>query len=176
MIVFRFTDVEQVSSGLTQRTLSMGLGLQVFLNNMLTGVGYSGFRFAAMGYDPEALFQAFALNFITNTSNQLIQVATDAGIPGLIAFLFLMKICYTTLNTAALQTSDVMADTFIAGRIWLVALLIGNQTAVWLIQGSIITYLFWILLAMAAVSRKINDSSMVSNQFEVNTSPRDQIC
>jgi len=166
MIVFRFTDVEQVSSGLTQRTLSMGLGLQVFLNNMLTGVGYSGFRFAAMGYDPEALFQAFALNFITNTSNQLIQVATDAGIPGLIAFLFLMKICYTTLNTATLQTSDVMADTFIAGRIWLVALLIGNQTAVWLIQGSIITYLFWVLLSMAAVATKIAGTDNVTGQVE----------
>jgi O-antigen ligase len=155
MMVTRLTDVEHLGSGLTQRSLSMLLGLKVFLGNMLTGVGYSGFRFAALGYDPEALFPEFALNVITNTQNQLLQVATDAGIPGVIAFLLLMKIIYKALKSAEETAKDESRYSFGAGRIWLVALLVGNQTAVWLLQGSIISYLFWVLVAMTAVTAKL---------------------
>jgi len=155
-ILTRLIDPGHLSQGLTQRTLSMGLGVNVFLSNMLTGVGYSGFRFAALGYNPETLFPAFNLNVITNTSNQFIQVATDAGIAGLTAFLLLMKSCYDTLKgSAELATAEVRA-TLGGGCIWLVALLIGNQTAVWLIQGSIITYFFWILMALAAVNSRFH--------------------
>jgi hypothetical protein len=166
IMLTRFTDVEMLKTGLTQRTLSMGLGWKVFMANILTGVGYSGFRFAALEYNPESLFATFVENVITNTSNQLIQVATDAGLPGLIVFILLMVSCYSTLKSAETSAPYELKDTFTAGRIWLVSLLIGNQTAVWMLQGSMITYLFWILIAMAAVSTMICPLKPDTDLFE----------
>lgn len=170
LLLVRFTDIEIFSVGFSQRTLAMMLGLQVFLDNILTGVGFSGFRFAIYAYNTETAFTNFAYDYVANTSNQFLQTATDAGIPGLIAFVFLVKSCLSTLNVASVVSLDELKIFFIAGRIWLISLLVGNQTAAWMLPGSLITYLFWVLLALAASGVRLYELNSGRSQIQTNMS------
>jgi hypothetical protein len=152
MTLGRFTDIDVWEAGFTQRRITMSLAMKVISENLMTGVGFSGFRHAVLAYNPEGQFGQFAENFIVNTSNQYLQVLTDAGIIGLIVFLFLMIQCFHVFKVAGKCAKGGLEVSFVAGQAWLISLLIGNQSAVWIAHGSLISCLLWILLGMGAAA------------------------
>lgn len=148
----------------SQRVLTLNIALKIFFDNIITGVGFGGFRLIAPQYGAENLFaEGLLQHAIANTSNQYLQVATDSGILGLFIFILLMKSSLWLLKLASDYSESGLRDLFLAGRIWLWSLLIGNQTAAWMLPDSIISNLFWILLGIAAatvtVKRRIKHQS-----------------
>lgn len=137
-------------SGWEQRVLTMSIATQVFVDNILTGVGYTGFRFLAMEYGALEEFGVyFSPNYIATTSNQYLQAATDGGVVGLFAYIWMMSIILKHLKFAGSQTPSIKSSFYSASYVWLLSLLIGNQTAVWLLPGSLISYLLWLVLGLA---------------------------
>lgn len=132
-----------------QRAISMSIAINVFQDNLLMGVGFNGFHFFTEPY--EGLFKKFSQNYVANANNQYLQVATDAGIIGLIAFFFLLERFLHILKLAGEDNEPW----FTSGRAWLISLLVGNQAAVWLNPGSLVSYFLWMLLAIAAAKVRL---------------------
>lgn len=136
-------------TGVKQRWLTMTIAMRVFLDHPLTGVGYTGFRFIADEYGARDVFgHWFAPNFIATAANQYLQVATDGGIAGLVSFFWLVFVLLKELRMAG--KSDRF---FEAAYLWLLSLLIGNQTAVWLLPGSLISYMLWLMVGLSIGNR-----------------------
>jgi O-antigen ligase len=150
----------------TQRKLTWQIATNVFLNNPLIGVGYSGFRFVALKYGAEELLTGYDVaNSTANASNQYLQVATDAGLIGIMGFISLFSSIFKILKIASYCPIPELSKFFIAGRIWLWSLLIGNQTAAWFVPGSLISYLLWLILGMAAATVATgSDVSQITSQ------------
>jgi hypothetical protein len=152
----RFLNPEFIEFGLTQRITTMTIAMKVFLHNILFGVGFTGFRFAALDYGAEGIFSLrlsyYSPAFIATTTNQYLQVATDGGILTIAPFFWMVTTFLRKLKTASGYASNKLYPSLGAGYIWLWALLIGNQTAVWLLPGSIISYMLWIILGIATVA------------------------
>lgn len=147
----RFTSSEILSTGFDLRMISMTLGAKVFLENIFFGVGFNGFHLVALGYNPMELPPDFSDVLISNTSNQFLQVSSDAGIFGIASFFAFMFSSIKLYNLAFTLADLRLKNSLAAGKIWLITLLIGNQTAVWLLAGSMISYFFWIHLGLALI-------------------------
>jgi hypothetical protein len=48
------------------------------------------------------------------------------------------------------------------GYVWLFAMVIGAQTAAWLLPGSLIGYLLWLILGVALAARRIRSMELAS--------------
>jgi hypothetical protein len=147
-----------------QRLLIIMHASQVFLDNIFVGVGFTGFRFAVQNYSGPA-------SLVATTANQYLQVATDAGLLGLAAFLWMVKNFLHTLNAAQRCAPDGLRDFLISGYAWLLGLLLGNQSASWLLPGSMISYLLWIILGIAIVTIDIRRSAGLTNAGEAAYGP-----
>lgn len=138
--------------GLTQRLLTYKLALDVFLNNFLIGVGFTGFRFVALEYGAVEIFASkigFAPNYIATAGMQWLQTATDGGLPAVIGLGWLGVVLSRTLRFAAVRVGGKWKSMYLAGHIWLVSLLIGNLTAAWMLPGSLISYTLWLISGSA---------------------------
>lgn len=142
-----------------QRLLLMMHAVQVFLDHILVGVGFTGFRFAVQNYSGPVVL-------LGTTSNQYLQVATDAGILGLGAFLWMVKNVLQTLKAALTLATDELRNFLISGYAWLLALLIGNQSAAWILPESMISYLLWLILGIAVVTIDMRQSAVPTNAEE----------
>lgn len=150
---------EKAMGSAIQRWLTASTALQVFLDNPLTGVGFMGFRFVALDYGiVEKATQelgGFSVNYIATAGNQYLQVATDGGAIALGTFILMIVVFGRTLRWAMLYSAADQRATFAAGYLWLWSLALGNQTAAWVLPGSLVSYLLWILLGLA-ISIKIH--------------------
>lgn len=138
------------------RQLTMGLATRVFLDNPFIGVGYTGFRFVALDYGAkEAFFEkigGFSPSYIATAYNQYLQLATDGGILALASFLWMALAFLKTLKSSLNHVTGEIQNFLQTGYIWLLSLLIGAQSACWLLPGSLISYLLWIILGLALVA------------------------
>jgi len=135
----------------------MKLAGLMFIDNIITGVGYTGFRHFALDYGAWNEFSSvlyFSRNFIATAGNQFLQVATDGGILGLISFGYMVIVLLRTLKKAARNTVNEYRNIFFAGYVWLLSLLLGNLTATWLLPSSLISYFLWIILGFTLLSEK----------------------
>jgi hypothetical protein len=148
----RLLDEKLFISGASQRLLTATIAFQVFLDNLLIGVGFTGFRFVALRYGAvEAAVEklgGFAPNYIATAGNQFLQVATDGGVIGLGAFIWIIFVISRSLRRAMENAPINQRPIFAAGYLWLWSLVIGNQTAAWILPGSLISYLLWLLLGL----------------------------
>ncbi len=155
----RFLERELLESGAVQRWLTASIALRVFADNLMTGVGFTGFRYVALDYGAVEVaiekLGGFAPNFIATAGNQYLQVATDGGLIALGAFIWMILVFSHTLRWAMKHASANQRATFAAGYLWLWSLVLGNQTAAWILPGSLISYLLWLLLGLA-VSVKLH--------------------
>lgn len=150
-IAKRFTGLE-LELGLTQRLLTSKIALEVFLDNLLTGVGYTGFRYAAFEYGAFNIFEeriGFSPNFIATAGSQWLQVATDGGLLALLYFAWMIVALLQTLRVAADHMEEHGRTIYLSGYAWLVALVLGNWTAAWMLPGSLISYLLWLICGSA---------------------------
>jgi O-antigen ligase len=141
--------------------ITIELGVRVFLDNILAGVGYTGFRHIALDYGAWEMFAAqlyYSPNFIATAGNQFVQAATDGGILGLMSFGYMSIVFLRSLKKAARKTANQTHNFLLAGYVWLFSLLIGNLTAVWLLPSSLISYFLWIVLGFALLSKQFANS------------------
>ncbi len=166
MILFNVGDLRTRSTGsldsttLFQRFLTAKLAFRVWWDHPFIGVGYTGFRYVASDYGAFRLFaenfssspvHMLAPAFIATAGNQYLQVATDGGIVALVSFIWMATMCLRTLKSATRYPEQGIHNLCLAGYIWLVSLLIGNQTAAWMLPASLISSLLWLVLGLAVV-------------------------
>jgi hypothetical protein len=149
----RFMDREVLGSGFRLRGTSAVLATEMFLDNILTGVGFSGFKFMVSDYSRETIFSPsleYSPNFEATPANQYLQVATDAGILGLILFLWMIRRCLGVLRLAQKFVPVELKQSFEASYIWMWSLLIGAQGVVWMLPDMTMSYILWMILGMAS--------------------------
>ena len=148
----RLLNEELFKMGINQRLFTISLAFRVFLDNPLLGVGFTGFKYIALDYGAieEAVEKlgGFVPNYIATASNQFLQVATDGGVIGLGAFIWIIFVISRSLRRAMENAPINQRPIFAAGYLWLWSLVIGNQTAAWILPGSLISYLLWLLLGL----------------------------
>jgi O-antigen ligase len=151
----RLKDPERLQQGLSARGTTTTVAAEVFRDNILTGVGFSGFRFAALDYQAPSLFaqwQNSSSPLIATAANQYLQVATDAGILGLVMFVWMMARCLQILKVAQTLAPDGVRELFEAGYIWVWSLLVGAQSVAWLLPDMTLSYILWIVMGMAVAT------------------------
>jgi len=143
-------------SNVEQRLLTQRLGVEVFAESPAVGVGYTGYRLRAVEKGAITRFVSqlghYSTVFTTNASNQLLQTATDAGVGGVVALGLLFFQLLRALRTAARWADPATSELLFAAYFWMLALIVGNQAAVWLLPGSFIAYLQWLCAAVAIVT------------------------
>jgi len=148
----RLLDEELFRKGINQRLFTTSLAFKVFSDNLLLGVGFTGFKYIALDYGAieEAVERlgSFAPNYIATAGNQFLQVATDGGVIGLGVFIWMILVISRSLRWAMENAPINQRPIFAAGYLWLWSLVIGNQTAAWILPGSLISYLLWLLLGL----------------------------
>ncbi|MEA3213640.1 MAG: O-Antigen ligase [Chthoniobacter sp.] len=146
-----------------QRMASVRLAGAMIADNPLTGVGYMGYEPALARYGGEKFFQlAHPDGATANANNQFLQSLTDAGLPGLLAFGWLIVAAARLLRELAAQTGDRFLATFYLGAfLWLLAQVFGNLAAAWLIPSSYVARLLWIILGTGIAVTKLMPSSIL---------------
>jgi O-antigen ligase len=139
-----------------QRKASATLALAMIADNPLTGVGFAGYRAALDRYGGKRYFNLDKTDGGTaNANNQWLQVLTDSGVPGLIAFTAFL-LCAAGLLLRASRCSEDMFSrvVFRAACIWLLAQALGNLAAVWLVPSSYVARFLWVLLGLAVAAQR----------------------
>ena len=149
----RFLNPSALEAGISMRIASMQLGIEAFLLHPAFGVGFAGFTEVAYTLRAEALFETFLPSYVSNTCNQYIQVAADGGIIGLVLFASviwaLLSDSWDLRRVGAGETRGFFETVFI----WILAILVGNQGAVWLLPNSLPSlYIF----ALGGLVSKLN--------------------
>lgn len=161
-------------SGL-QRLLSAQLALRVIRDNPLTGVGYVGMFSVADRYGASGIFLNqfgdITANYTATAGNQWLQTMTDGGILALGATVTLVVVLVRVLRRAANLGSPRLELFFTAGAVWVISMALGNVTAVWILPGSLISILLWLLtgLAVAVTFRKMGVDDLSRLSLEART-------
>lgn len=146
-MVTRFVNPYAFATGLRSRTSSIDTALRVFLDHPLLGVGFGGFRSSLSHY--------YSSENVYATFNQLVQVATDAGIVGVGVFVWMIVSLLRLLAEARERVTGAPQELLHAAYIWLVGLAIGNQSTAWLLPGSMIASVLWLLVGTACVAARL---------------------
>jgi O-antigen ligase len=147
---------EDVAYRAFERGTTASTAAAVFADQPFIGVGFTGFRLHANDY---GIWEAFTRqrdyheNYAATTGNQYLQILTDAGLVGLFAFLALMAVLLRQFRALSRHPLPGMAAIGIAAYVWLVALLVGNQTASWILPSSLVACVLWIIAAPSIAAR-----------------------
>jgi O-antigen ligase len=168
-IGLRIADATLFTSGSGfQRLFTLGLALDVLKSNILFGIGFLRFSEvvseggASMLFDAVKISGQFAESYVANASNQYLQSGLDAGIAGVVALVLLLVRSATTCLAEAREDDGVLAPFLMAGFAWIVGLALGNQSAVWILPGSLLFCVFCVVLGLAAGVRIRRSSSDLS--------------
>lgn len=148
---------EQLRFTLEERLMAARVALQVFRESPLLGIGFTGFRYLAWDYvegDRLARILATQRSPMSTAENQYLQVLADGGLLALAAFVWMMAVFLKTFRAAASAEDARVRTQAQAGYIWLLALLVGNQTAAWLIPSSLIATQLWLVLGLAIIAQQ----------------------
>jgi O-antigen ligase len=151
----RLTSGSYLDSG-AQREVSTKLATAMILDNPLLGVGYMGYERALEQYGGDAYFDLQNPDGGTaNANNQILQVLTDGGIVGLLAFAILITVAARLFLRVAARSEDrFLSRYYLAAFLWLLTQVFGNLAAVWLNPASFVARLLWVSLGVAvAVAR-----------------------
>ena len=160
------TLVERLSTGkyresASQRMASTSLGVRMILANPVLGVGFMGYAAALPHYGGRQFFDLSKENGGTaNANNQLIQTLTDAGLCGLLSVIALVGASLHLFMKLARSLDDPLLTTlFRAAFIWLLAQVLGNMAAVWIVPSSYIARLLWVLLGLGVAVARISTAA-----------------
>lgn len=160
-ITTRLMNLEEQAS-LYQRIITINLSLQVFWDNLLLGVGFTGFRFAVTNYEYNENIIFFPklpkdmwFDVARGVYGQPFRVGMEAGIFGLIFFTWMIVDFIKIFQQAKNNTTSNLSNFFEAGKLWFFSLLITSIIVAWILPKSLISYNLWIILGL---SLKVNTS------------------
>ena len=142
---------ELLTYGFNERLLAWEVAVRAFLENPVTGLGYTGLRYLAFDYfGKETLgeYLRYLRAPMTTAGNQYLQLAAEGGVLALVSYGWMMLRFLGILRSAMGHTEGQTRNFALAGCFWLLSLLIGNQTASWLLPGSVISYLLWLIMGL----------------------------
>lgn len=154
--VDRFVSIFQGEDALHQRRVAIQLGLQIYSDNPILGVGYLGFNRLSQTYN---FGRNFAVDTDVNrgtftTQNQYVQAATDAGTFGLITLVVFLYYLLRELKRQQYKVSDKYSRDMIVAFSWAGAMIFGNQAAVWILPTNITGYLFFLIMGLSLILPK----------------------
>jgi O-antigen ligase len=169
--VDRFVNIFQGEDVLYQRRVAIQLGLQIYSDNPILGVGYLGFNRLSQTYN---FGQNFAVDSDINrgtftTQNQYVQAATDAGTFGLIALIIFLYYLLREIKRQQYKVSPKYSRDMIVAFSWAGAMIFGNQAAVWILPTNITGYLFFLIMGLSLILPKLKIYSRSSTVLGGNS-------
>lgn len=167
-VVERLADPRLVTFTFATRLGSMLLALEVIGLHPFTGVGFNGFFSVAETLQPERYFIGlFDPNYYVQVPNQLLQTATDAGVPGVLALVGFYWVVLRELYRASARGSA--QDVAFRGYfIWTVGLFVGNQSAAWLLPMTVISFILFIVVGLGVAANR-SDSRPATGESRCTT-------
>jgi O-antigen ligase/polysaccharide polymerase Wzy-like membrane protein len=145
----------------SDRIGAVQLGLIVVHDNPIFGVGYGGFRDHV---DQFVVGRYFAENVDVErgtftTTNQYVQTAADGGVPALACLLWFGVLLIRNSRRSAAAEHGQVRDGLVAIHGYTVAMLVGNQSAVWLLPHASSGFFLLIAAGIAERALAINESA-----------------
>jgi hypothetical protein len=125
---------EPLVFGGSSRLTAIETGARVFLENPVLGLGFNGFAAARPAVYEDWTETRAASNGLSRTTNQYVQTATDGGALALLLLgLFVISISRDALRIAR---SPHAGPAIVGTQLWLIAVIVGNQGALWLLSNT----------------------------------------
>jgi len=154
-----------------QRLFTFGLALDMINASPIWGNGYGTFLYnlqSSFGY------QFFNLKFeagaLSNANNQFLQILYEGGIVLFTFFIFMIRHIFLIFNKYVQWShkQSKMLEFKKSAFIWLISLVLINQTAVWMIPS-----LLWLLISsLIGISLYINKNIHLFENITLNSIPR----
>jgi O-antigen ligase len=142
---------ESLTSGPSFRLIAIETGTAVFRDNLVLGLGFNGFGAARPAVYADWRNPTQAANGLSRTANQYLQTATDGGVLALVLLLlFVACCCRQALRIARSRESS---PELAGAQLWLIAVLIGNQGALWLLSD---TSTGFFVFAVAGITARVS--------------------
>lgn len=149
----RLFDPDNLGRGVSVRTEAYRRALAVISSSPIVGVGFCQFRntwHLVTGSESMGLAeQDDRLSFFTQ--NQALQFGTDGGVIAMVLYLALALVLLLSARKCVLASSEAERPYVLAAAAYLLAILIGNQSAVWFAVSSSAGYC--LLLVAGALIR-----------------------
>jgi O-antigen ligase len=136
------------ASGYALRLAAVETGTRVFRDHPFLGVGFNGFGRDRPAVAEDWLTPASAENGLSRTAKQYVQTATDGGVPALAA-LVLFVLC-TARNAYRVAGWHQASPELAASQFWLLAALVGNLGALWLLAHTVTGFFVFAVAGLSA--------------------------
>jgi hypothetical protein len=139
---------EPIVSGVSYRLTAIEAGAQILLEHPVLGLGFNGFGAARPAVYEDWTNTAGAENGLSRTTNQYIQTATDGGALALL-LLVLFVLC-TSRGALRIAKSPDASPAVVATQLWLIAIIVGDQGALWLLSNTATGFFVFAVAGMTA--------------------------
>ncbi len=145
-------------SGFAGRLRTFDLGIELFRRHPWLGIGPEAFARVVEREDLSWSHEDLGggrgregrLAYASTAQNQVLQIAAESGLVGLVGFLLWAAVAVSTARRACELSEPALRDFLIAVHGFTCAILIGLQSAVYLIDKSSIAAFLMLLLGLAA--------------------------
>ncbi|MEO6722083.1 MAG: O-antigen ligase family protein [Ferruginibacter sp.] len=148
---FNSVSVENTS---TQRIAAMKSGISIFLDNPIFGIGYGNFSSTVLHkkkllslFDSVQNADEYQTAVFSSAQNQIIDIAANGGILSLLAVIFFLYYCIKRIRL--LIKFSILEDEFKIILIYLISMLLFDQSALYLFNFGICSFLLMMFLGLA---------------------------
>jgi hypothetical protein len=135
-------------SGYSLRLAAITTGIGVFRDNPVLGLGFNGFEAARPAVYEDWFNPTSTENGLSRAANQYVQTATDGGALALL-LLVLFAICIVRNGIRVLSWGEA-TPALIGSQLWLIAMIVGNQGALWLLSHTSSGFFLFALAGLGA--------------------------
>jgi O-antigen ligase len=132
----------------SMRGMAIQMGMSAFQENPLLGTGFNGFGSSRPAVAEDWLLPRQTENALSRTMNQYIQTATDGGVVAL-GCLLLFVLC-TGRNALRVIRWGSATPQLVGLQLWLIAVLAGNQGALWFLSNTGSGFFIFAVAGLAA--------------------------
>lgn len=149
----RWVAPEELWSGLGSRASSWSLALQITMDHPVLGVGFGGYPVFISRYATP--IQLIHPPFQTDPFSQILRVLVDGGVLGLSSFVWMM-VGWISFFRARPKAGEKDLQIWVySGFLYTIALLVASSVESWLLPASRVSYLLFLMAAVAARGRAL---------------------
>jgi O-antigen ligase len=162
----RFTNPEEISTGLEPRLATWSIALEMAADNIFTGVGFGGYR---LFEDEYSLSSSWNFRpFMGDTHSQALKSLVDAGLLGLTAFIWMMWDVRRIMNKSSKVCEGELQIILKSGNIFVLTLAILSPFTSWILPLSWISYFLFMITGIAISTLNVSSRVAVeNNNFEL---------